>query len=80
MQPRQLFWEAAEAVGLWQQCGEKRRQRMAEHLDPGAASSAQGQGWAAPTPVLVFTLPAPAALSPLSQEPQIFGFAPAFGS
>lgn len=45
-----------------------------------AASPAQRQGWAALMPMFVFTLPKPAALSPLSQEPQIFGLAPAFGS
>lgn len=55
-------------------------EEQAAHLDLGAALPAQGQGWAALTPVLVFILPAPAALNPLSQEPQIFGFASAFGS
>lgn len=40
----------------------------------------QGQGWAVLILMLVFILPTPAALSPLTQEPQNFGFAPAFGS
>lgn len=46
----------------------------------GAASPAQGQGWAALVSMLVFTLPEPALLSPPSQEPHSFCFAPAFGS
>lgn len=38
----------------------------------------QGQGWAVLILMLVFILPTPAALSPLTEEPQNFGFAPAF--
>lgn len=81
VKPCQHFWEADKGVCLWQQHGEKHRWCTAAHLAPRELpKAAQRQGWAALMPMFVFTLPKPAALSPLSQEPQIFGLAPAFGS
>lgn len=75
----QHFWEAAEGVCLWQQ-GRSAGGAWLHIWARGAASPAQGQGWAALVPMLVSPLPTPAALNLLSQEPQVFCFALAFGS